>query len=260
MAFGSGAKAKILHLGERIATNRVGIALHLDQVDFSAEQLRKTAAQSLLTLAMVTGVTGVLFAVGEFVDLRHEIVFYFIPILIAMLRWNVLQGFIAAVAAALFANFFFYEFILNFYFSNPKRIVGLGFFVVALVIIGYLASNLRHARRASSVPLIPFRQALEPEAPAAAIAAPIELVPPKTDAIPLLARTPTVPERVKDFLATREGEMFCDSCIQANLGLKWRQQVQLITATLGVTRDFKRDQAQCSGCDEVKQATQAVSS
>jgi hypothetical protein len=52
--------------------------------------------------------------------------------------------------------------------------------------------------------------------------------------------------------------MYCDSCIQEHLGLKWRQQVQLITATLGVTGEFRRDLAHCSGCQEQKQATQAI--
>ncbi len=231
-----------------MANNRLGAALRLDEIDFSREQLRIAAAQTFLTLAMVTGVTAVLYAVNEFIDLRHEIVFYFVPIMVAMLRWNVVQGFIAAASAAFFANLFFYQPILNYYTNNPKRIIGLSFFVVALIIIGYLAANLRHARRASSVPIVPLRAEVEPEAAAK----------PKALDLPFVARTPTVPERVKDFLATHEGEMFCDSCIQENLGLKWRQQVQLITATLGVTRDFKRDLAQCCGCEEVKQATQAI--
>jgi hypothetical protein len=52
--------------------------------------------------------------------------------------------------------------------------------------------------------------------------------------------------------------MFCDSCIQERLGLKWRQQVQLITATLAVTRAFKRDLGRCCTCNEVKQVIQAV--
>ena len=248
MALGSAAKAKILHFGERIAGNRVGTALHLDSIDFSRSQLHAFGAQTFLTLAMVTGVTIVLFAIDEFVDLRHEIVFYFIPIMIAMLRWNVVQGFIAAAAAAVFARLFFYGPILSFYFTNPKRMVGFGFFVVALIIIGYLAANLRHARRASSVPIVPLRANADPE----------PVAKPNTAELPFVDRAPTVPERVRDFLVTAEGRMYCDSCIQENLGLKWRQQVQLITATLGVTGEFERDLAQCCGCDEEKQATQAV--
>jgi hypothetical protein len=52
--------------------------------------------------------------------------------------------------------------------------------------------------------------------------------------------------------------MYCDSCIQERLGLKWRQQVQLITATLAVTDSFKRDIGRCSTCQEVKQVIKAT--
>jgi hypothetical protein len=52
--------------------------------------------------------------------------------------------------------------------------------------------------------------------------------------------------------------MFCDTCIQERLGLKWRQQVQLSTATLAVTEAFRRDLGCCCTCNEVKQVIQAV--
>jgi hypothetical protein len=50
--------------------------------------------------------------------------------------------------------------------------------------------------------------------------------------------------------------MYCDSCIQ-ELGLKWRQQVQLITSTLSITKSFKRDVARCCNCHETPQVTRA---
>jgi hypothetical protein len=68
----------------------------------------------------------------------------------------------------------------------------------------------------------------------------------------------TVPQKINDFLVRRPGRMFCDTCIQERLGLKWRQQVQLITATLAVTEAFKRDLGSCGTCKEVKQVIQAV--
>ena len=54
--------------------------------------------------------------------------------------------------------------------------------------------------------------------------------------------------------------MYCDTCIQQRMGLKWRQQVQLITATLGVTGSFKRDPGRCCTCNEDKQVIYAVRS
>jgi hypothetical protein len=68
----------------------------------------------------------------------------------------------------------------------------------------------------------------------------------------------TVPQKINDFLVRRPGRMFCDTCIQERLGLKWRQQVQLITATLAVTEAFRRELGQCGTCNEIKQVIQAV--
>jgi hypothetical protein len=52
--------------------------------------------------------------------------------------------------------------------------------------------------------------------------------------------------------------MYCDACIQERLGLKWRQQVQLITLTLSCTERFVREQAPCCTCHESKQVITAV--
>ncbi|MGE3147515.1 MAG: DUF4118 domain-containing protein [Pseudorhodoplanes sp.] len=212
-----------------------------------------TLRQTLLTLAMVTAVTALIYAVDEFVDLRHEIVFYFVPVLFAMLRWNIGQAIVAIAASIFFANLYFYEQILNYYSVNPKRVIGLCFLIAAVMVIGYLAAALRSLRRRTSVPSIPLSTSVETAAPAPVV----ESKAAETEAV-AVARNPTVPERVRDFLLTNNDAMYCDSCIQEHLGLKWRQQVQLITATLGVTREFRRDLACCSGCNEEKQATQAT--
>jgi hypothetical protein len=68
----------------------------------------------------------------------------------------------------------------------------------------------------------------------------------------------SVPQKISDFLVRRQNRMYCDTCIQERLGLKWRQQVQLITATLAVTDSFRRDLGQCCTCHEEKQVIQAV--
>jgi hypothetical protein len=68
----------------------------------------------------------------------------------------------------------------------------------------------------------------------------------------------SVPERISDFLSQRQERMYCDTCIQERLGLKWRQQVQLITATLAVTTTFRREVNKCCTCDTIKQVTHAT--
>src|ERR1700742_285118 len=68
----------------------------------------------------------------------------------------------------------------------------------------------------------------------------------------------TVPERVSQFLVRCSGRPYCDHCIQERLGLRWRQQVQLVTATLGVTSDYRRSLAICCTCNVTKQVTTFV--
>ena len=67
----------------------------------------------------------------------------------------------------------------------------------------------------------------------------------------------TVPKRINDFLVARKGRSYCDACIQERLGLKWRQQVQLISATLAVTDGFERNLDRCSTCQDTKQVIMA---
>ncbi|MBW7961793.1 hypothetical protein XH98_37320 [Bradyrhizobium sp. CCBAU 51745] len=62
-----------------------------------------------------------------------------------------------------------------------------------------------------------------------------------------------MPERINEFLVRCAGRAYCDHCIQERLGLRWRQQVQLVTATLGVTSGYSRSTAICSTCAESKQ-------
>jgi hypothetical protein len=62
----------------------------------------------------------------------------------------------------------------------------------------------------------------------------------------------SIPAKVRDFLRDRPGRIYCDTCIQQRLGLKWRQQAQLITATLGVTSEFDRGRWLCSTCNQTK--------
>jgi hypothetical protein len=69
----------------------------------------------------------------------------------------------------------------------------------------------------------------------------------------------SVPERINSFLLEHKDEPYCDSCIQQWLGLKWRQQVQLITATLSVTPSFRRNRGFCCSCKDHKQVIVALS-
>lgn len=68
----------------------------------------------------------------------------------------------------------------------------------------------------------------------------------------------TVPERINEFLVRCAGRAYCDHCIQERLGLRWRQQVQLVTATLGVTSSYCRSMSECCTCHDTKQVISFV--
>ena len=69
-----------------------------------------------------------------------------------------------------------------------------------------------------------------------------------------------IPGKIHDFLMARAKRAYCDGCIQERLGLKWRQQVQLVTSTLAVTQSFAREHGVCCNCQEQKQVVRALGS
>jgi hypothetical protein len=68
----------------------------------------------------------------------------------------------------------------------------------------------------------------------------------------------SLPEKISNFLMRCPGRMYCDTCIQERLGLRWRQQVQLVTATLAVTNGYAREFNRCCVCQMERQVTLAV--
>ena len=68
----------------------------------------------------------------------------------------------------------------------------------------------------------------------------------------------SLPEKVSAFLTQRPGRAYCDTCVQERLGLKWRQQVQLVTATLAVTDSYARKFDRCCNCGSERQVTVSV--
>jgi len=69
-------------------------------------------------------------------------------------------------------------------------------------------------------------------------------------------RTHSVPEQISHFLSQHANYGYCDACIQERLGLKRRQQVELVTATLSITGEFDHEIKRCEGCGQVKEVTQ----
>ena len=217
----------------------------LDRVQ--PEEPRAFGTHMLFALLLVAATTLAIMGLAGIVDLRHTLAVYFIPVLAATLLWGFLEGLVTAFICALAAAFFFYDPIFSFYVANPVEIIGLLIFVAAAIVIGYLATELREARRA---PPQPSAVAV----PRHASMATSTIEPPRSEA----SSNGTVPERVKDFIVQTGSAAYCDGCIQDRLGLKWRQQVQLITATLAVTDSFRRESGSCSACGESKHVIHAI--
>jgi Domain of unknown function (DUF4118) len=213
--------------------------------------LRRFGMRSICALALVAATTAVILALAPVVDFRHTLAIYFIPVVVATLWWDFAIGLVTALASALAAAFFFFDPIFSFYVANPAELVGLLIFAAAAIVIGYLATELREARRAA----LTKRVTESPAMPSAANGASQPVDAAAGDGHP---SSGTVPERVKEFIIHSDGATFCDGCIQDRLGLKWRQQVQLITATLAVTDSFARAPGHCSSCAELKQVIRAV--
>jgi Domain of unknown function (DUF4118) len=210
----------------------------------SGEEARSCVGRVALAVIVVAVTTAAISLLAPIVDLRHMLALYLIPVLAATLRWGFAIGLVTTALSAIAAAFFFFDPIFSFYVSNPVEIVGLLIFVAAAIVVGYLATELRAARA----------HPIDGQVPSITLSA-SSAVPSGADA---QASPGTVPARVKDFIVQSAGAAFCDGCIQDRLGLKWRQQVQLITATLAVTHSFRREHGVCSACSERKQVIRAV--
>jgi hypothetical protein len=69
--------------------------------------------------------------------------------------------------------------------------------------------------------------------------------------------SPTVPERVRDFLREHLGLAYCDDCIARKVGIT-RQMSQMASLAFGLTSDFDRDEGKCSGGDHIKLVIKAL--
>jgi hypothetical protein len=197
----------------------------------------KLLATSLLNLSMVAALTAAVVFATDAVPSTIVLVVYFVPVLLATLLWNFEQGVIAAFAGALFAEFFYFEPRFSFNLADRRDVMGVLIYLAAALLSGYLVDEIRRVRRA---------------------AAPVSNAAPERPALNFGGPTRTVPERIAEFLVGHKNAMYCDQCIQDQLGLKWRQQVQLVTATLAVTRLFARDSGQCQNCNQYKQVIRHV--
>jgi uncharacterized RDD family membrane protein YckC len=200
---------------------------------------------TLLNLSVVAGLTVAVMLFAGSIPSTAVLVLYLVAVLSATLLWNFEQGIIAAFIGALAAEFFYFEPRLSLNAGQRYGVMAVLIFLAAALLSGYLVDQIRRLRRAAPV----LAAASDPDT---------QSVLPDQPVLRLGGTTRTVPERIAEFLVGHECAMYCDQCIQDELGLKWRQQVQLVTATLAVTNLFQRDFGQCQTCKQFKQVIRHV--
>ena len=104
----------------------------------------------LKSLLLVGITTIVLLVLEQFFSLRHLILVYLIPVVIAATKLGIVPAVIAAIASAGATVFFFYPPIYSFVIEDPQHLIELSLFGFVAIVTGHLASNLRrHADLAS---------------------------------------------------------------------------------------------------------------
>jgi K+-sensing histidine kinase KdpD len=187
-----------------------------------------------LNLLLVAAASAVIYAAVGPARVIAALVLYVVPVLLATRLWRLEQGIIAAFACALAAAYLFVGPLFSFRASDLRDVLALLIYLVASILAGWLLDEFCSSQAAAKSAKLAARSRNFSEA------------------------SPTVPERVAEFLIAAGDDMYCDACIQEKLGLKWRQQVQLVTATLAVTEPFRRDTGECRHCGQVKQVIHHV--
>ena len=104
----------------------------------------------LYAIVLVAATTAVLAFIVWLTDIRHIAIGYVIPVLIAAIRWGVIEAVVAALAATAASAFFFYEPIFDLRVNDTLQIIDLILFLLVAVVTGHFATRLRvEAERAN---------------------------------------------------------------------------------------------------------------
>src|SRR5262249_17862152 len=109
-------------------------------------RLRDDALSVLKPLLLVGVTTIALLIVEQFFSLRHLILVYLVPVVIAAMNLGMVPAIIAAIGRGAATIFFFYPPIYSFLLEDPQHLIELTLFSFVAIVTGYLANNLkRHA-------------------------------------------------------------------------------------------------------------------
>jgi two-component system sensor histidine kinase KdpD len=107
------------------------------------DRVRKEMLGVGLTLAMVAGLTLIVYFLIVETGLGHGSVVYLLPVLVAATRWGLVSAIVAAIGGMLASAFFFYPPLYTFRITDPLEVLNLILFVVVAVIVSQLATRLK---------------------------------------------------------------------------------------------------------------------
>ena len=107
------------------------------------DRIRKELSGVLFTLALVGGLTAVLFTMVWELGLEHGSVVYLIPVLIAATRWGLVSAVVAAICGVLASAFFFYPPLYSFRIKDPQEVLNLILFIFVAIVVSQLATRLK---------------------------------------------------------------------------------------------------------------------
>lgn len=104
---------------------------------------RARAQRALYAVALVALTTIAIAIIIQLTDIRHISILYVIPVLIAAIRWGIVEAIIAALSAIASAAFFFYAPIYDLRVHDPLQIIDLMMFLIVAIITGHFVTRLR---------------------------------------------------------------------------------------------------------------------
>src|SRR5262244_286770 len=110
----------------------------------SVRQRLQDDTLSVLKSLLLVGITTIaLLIVEQFFSIRHLILLYLVPVIIAATNLGMVPAVIAVIASGGATVFFFYPPIYSFLIEDPQHLIELSLFGFVAIVTGYLATNLR---------------------------------------------------------------------------------------------------------------------
>ena len=106
-------------------------------------RLQDDALLGLKSLLLVGITTIALLILDQFFSLRHLVLIYLVPVVIAATNLGMVPAVIAVIASGGATVFFFYPPIYSFLIEDPQHLVELLLFGFVAIVTGLLATNLK---------------------------------------------------------------------------------------------------------------------